>query len=90
MVGSGGASASEAAQLDRLEDQAAHGGGGSWEYLCLVRRLKVRRSEPVLRFGLSLLNDPKARSKLGSEGNARIPWNRYMKQIYSLFRLSEN
>lgn len=67
MVGSGGTSASEAAQLDRLEDQAAHGGGGAWEYLCLVRRLKARRSEPVLRLGLSLLNDSKARSKLGSE-----------------------
>ncbi|KAJ3685703.1 hypothetical protein LUZ61_014867 [Rhynchospora tenuis] len=67
MVGSGGASASEAAQLARLEEQAAHGGGGAWEYLCLVRRLKVRRPEPVLRLGLALLNDSKARSKLGSE-----------------------
>ncbi|XP_078177801.1 uncharacterized protein LOC144572211 [Carex rostrata] len=67
MVGSGGSSASEAAQLNQLEEQATHGGGGAWEYLCLVRRLKVRRPEPVLRLGLSLLNDPKARSKLGSE-----------------------
>ncbi|MBA0742422.1 hypothetical protein Gogos_015479, partial [Gossypium gossypioides] len=43
------------------------GGGGAWEYLCLVRKLKVRRSEKVLKYGLSILNDPKKRSALGPE-----------------------
>ncbi|PON87116.1 N-terminal acetyltransferase A, auxiliary subunit [Trema orientale] len=57
----------EETQLDRLENQVDNGGGGAWEYLCLVRKLKVRRSEKVLKHGLSILNDPKKRSSLGSE-----------------------
>nr|DAD19621.1 TPA_asm: hypothetical protein HUJ06_021084 [Nelumbo nucifera] len=57
----------EEAQLNRLENQVDNGGGGAWEYLCLVRKLKVRRSEKVLKHGLSILNDPKQRSKLGGE-----------------------
>ena len=61
-------SKTEETQLDRLENQVDNGGGGAWEYLCLVRKLKVRRSEKVLKHGLSILNDPKKRSSLGSEG----------------------
>ncbi|KAJ4955390.1 hypothetical protein NE237_012173 [Protea cynaroides] len=59
--------AAEEAQLNRLENQVDNGGGGAWEYLCLVRKLKVRRSEKVLKHGLSILNDPKKRSKLGGD-----------------------
>ncbi|XP_072987009.1 uncharacterized protein [Typha latifolia] len=59
--------AAEEAQLDRLESQVENGGGGAWEYLSLVRKLKVRRSDKVLKHGLSILNDPKTRSKLGGE-----------------------
>ncbi|TKY61403.1 ER membrane protein complex subunit 2-A [Spatholobus suberectus] len=57
----------EETQLNRLENQVDNGGGGAWEYLCLVRKLKVRRSEKVLKHGLSVLNDPKQRSTLGSD-----------------------
>ena len=35
----------EETQLRMLENQVDNGGGGAWEYLCLVRKLKVRRSE---------------------------------------------
>ncbi|XP_068635357.1 uncharacterized protein [Aristolochia californica] len=59
--------AAEEIQLDRLESQVEHGGGGAWEYLCLVRKLKVRRPEKVLKYGLAILNNPKKRSKLGGE-----------------------
>uniref|UniRef100_A0A0D9VBN9 ER membrane protein complex subunit 2 n=1 Tax=Leersia perrieri TaxID=77586 RepID=A0A0D9VBN9_9ORYZ len=59
--------ADDEARLLRLEEQAEHGGGGAWEYLCLARRLRARRPEPVLRLGLALLNDSSARSRLGSE-----------------------
>ncbi|XP_020080578.1 ER membrane protein complex subunit 2-like [Ananas comosus] len=59
--------AAEEARLRRLESQVENGGGGAWEYLCLVRKLKLRRSDQVLRHGLALLNDPRARSKLGGE-----------------------
>ncbi|XP_027350887.1 ER membrane protein complex subunit 2 isoform X3 [Abrus precatorius] len=57
----------EETQLNRLESQVDNGGGGAWEYLCLVRKLKVRRSEKVLKHGLSILNDPKQRSTLGHD-----------------------
>ncbi|RDY08038.1 ER membrane protein complex subunit 2 [Mucuna pruriens] len=57
----------EETQLNRLENQVDNGGGGAWEYLCLVRKLKVRRSEKVLKHGFSILNDPKQRSTLGSD-----------------------
>ncbi|KAM1353971.1 hypothetical protein ACFX2H_033380 [Malus domestica] len=60
-------SKTEETQLNRLENQVDNGGGGAWEYLCLVRKLKVRRSEKVLMYGLSILNDLKKRSGLGSE-----------------------
>ncbi|KAG0453195.1 hypothetical protein HPP92_025859 [Vanilla planifolia] len=59
--------AAEEAQLNRLESQVDNGGGGAWEYLCLVRKLKARRSEKVLLHGLSILNNPKDRSRLGGE-----------------------
>lgn len=58
----------EETQLNRLESQVDNGGGGAWEYLSLVRKFKVRRSEKVLNHGLSILNDPKQRSTLGPEG----------------------
>lgn len=57
----------ELTQLNRLENQVDNGGGGAWEYLCLVRKLKVRNSDKVLKHGLSILNDPRKRSTLGSD-----------------------
>lgn len=61
-------SKTEEEQVNRLESQVDNGGGGAWEYLSLVRKLKLRRSDKVLKHGLSLLNDRKSRSALGSEG----------------------
>ncbi|KAL4319461.1 hypothetical protein GQ457_18G007690 [Hibiscus cannabinus] len=60
-------SKTEETQLNRLEIQVDNGGGGAWEYLCLARKLKVRRPEKVLKYGLSILNDSKKRSALGPE-----------------------
>lgn len=60
-------SKTEEAQLEQLENQVDNNGGGVWEYLCLVRKLKLRRSDKVLKHGLSILNDPKQRSVLGTE-----------------------
>lgn len=60
-------SKTEETQLSNLETQVDNGGGGAWEYLCLVRKLKVRRSDRVLKHGLSILNDPKKRSSLGPD-----------------------
>jgi len=60
-------SETEEAQVNRLENQVDNGGGGAWEYLCLVRKPKLRRSDKVLKHGLSILNDPKQRSSLGPE-----------------------
>ena len=57
--------AEDEARLLRLEEQAEHGGGGAWEYLCLARR-----PAHVLRVGLALLNNASARSGLASERNA--------------------
>ncbi|XP_057722428.1 uncharacterized protein LOC130936381 [Arachis stenosperma] len=54
-------------QLNRLESQVDNAGGGAWEYLCLVRKLKLRRSDKVLKHGLSILNNPSKRSALGPE-----------------------
>ncbi|KAJ0964328.1 hypothetical protein J5N97_029450 [Dioscorea zingiberensis] len=59
--------AAEEAQLNRLETQVDNGGGGAWEYLCHVRKLKARRPDKVLKHGLSILNNAKARSNLGAE-----------------------
>ncbi|KAI3979792.1 hypothetical protein MKX01_013887 [Papaver californicum] len=59
--------ATEEVELNRLENQVDNGGGSDWEYLCLVRKLKVRRSGKVLKHGLLILNDSKKRSKLGGE-----------------------
>ncbi|XP_058106204.1 uncharacterized protein LOC131249429 [Magnolia sinica] len=59
--------AAEEAELRRLESEVENGGGGAWDYLCLVRKLKSRRSDMVLKFGLPILKDAKARSKLGTE-----------------------
>lgn len=61
-------SKTEEEQVNRLENQVENGGGGAWEYLCLVRKLKLRRSDKVLKYGFSILNDPKKRSALGPEG----------------------
>ncbi|XP_031128633.1 ER membrane protein complex subunit 2-like [Ipomoea triloba] len=60
-------SKTEEEKLTRLENQVDNGGGGAWDYLCLVRKLKLRRSDKVLKHGLSLLNDSKTRSGLGAE-----------------------
>ncbi|KAJ6805790.1 ER membrane protein complex subunit 2-A-like [Iris pallida] len=59
--------AAEEAKLERLESQVENGGGGAWEYLSLVSSLKARRSDKVLKYGLSILNDSSARSRLGTE-----------------------
>lgn len=61
-------SKTEEEQLNRLENQVENGGGGAWEYLCLVRKLKLRRSDKVLKYGFPILSDPKKRSALGPEG----------------------
>ncbi|CAN7107834.1 unnamed protein product [Brassica rapa subsp. narinosa] len=57
----------EERELNQLENQVENGGGGVWEYLYLVRKLKVRRSEIVLKHGLSILNDSGKRSALGPD-----------------------
>lgn len=59
--------AAEEKELKRLETQVENGGGGAWDYLCLVRKLKGRCSHNVLKFGLPILKDPNTRSKLGSD-----------------------
>jgi len=38
------------------------------EYLSLVRKLKLRRSNIVAKHGLELLNKASERSRLGSDG----------------------
>lgn len=58
----------EETQLNQLENQVDNGGGGAWEYLSLVRKLKVRRSEQVLKHGSSILSDSGKRSALGPDG----------------------
>ncbi|KAG6390976.1 hypothetical protein SASPL_148722 [Salvia splendens] len=60
-------SKTEEEQLIRLENQVENGGGGAWEYLCLVRTLKLRRSDKVFKYGSAILSDPKKRSALGPE-----------------------
>ncbi|CAL9231855.1 unnamed protein product [Arabidopsis halleri] len=57
----------EETQLNQLEIQVDNAGGGAWDYLCLVRDLKIRRSEKVLKHGSSILNDPRKRSALGPD-----------------------
>lgn len=61
--------AAEETQLKRLELEVENGGGGAWDYLCLVRKLKVRRSHNVLKYGLPIVKDPNLRSKLGNDGH---------------------
>lgn len=58
---------SEERELDKLEQQVEEGGGGVVDYLSLVRKLKVRRSNIVAKHGLALLNKASERSKLGSD-----------------------
>ncbi|KAE9598092.1 putative tetratricopeptide-like helical domain-containing protein [Lupinus albus] len=57
----------EETQLNNLENQVDNGGGGAWEYLSLIRKLNLRRSDKVLNHGLSILNNPKFRSTLGPD-----------------------
>ncbi|BBN12760.1 hypothetical protein Mp_5g22660 [Marchantia polymorpha subsp. ruderalis] len=58
----------EEAELDRLEKQVDGGRKeDTAQYLSLVRKLKVRRSEKVALHGLALLNSPSAASKLGDD-----------------------
>jgi len=64
----------EETQLNRLESQVDNGGGGAWEYLCMVRKPKVRRSVNVLKHGLLILNDSKKRSSLDPEGLLSLFW----------------
>ncbi|GKB34288.1 hypothetical protein Tco_0879230 [Tanacetum coccineum] len=67
-------SKTEESKLQELETQVENGGGGAWEYLSLVRKLKLRRSDKVLKHGLTILNDPKKRSNLGPDGNFQLKW----------------
>ncbi|KZV54414.1 ER membrane protein complex subunit 2-like [Dorcoceras hygrometricum] len=60
-------SKTEEEQLNRLENQVDNGGGGAWEYLSLLIKLKIRRSDKVLKYGVPILNDHKKRSALGPE-----------------------
>ncbi|GAB4855408.1 hypothetical protein Ancab_024031 [Ancistrocladus abbreviatus] len=60
-------SKSEEAELNALESQVENGGGGAWDYLSLIRKLKIRRSDNVLKYGLPILNDPKKRATLGDD-----------------------
>lgn len=64
--------AAEETQLKRLEMQVENGGGGAWDYLCLLHKLKVRQSHNVLKYGLPIVNDPNLRSKLGNDGHFSI------------------
>ncbi|KAL8148346.1 hypothetical protein AgCh_005643 [Apium graveolens] len=58
----------EEVEVNKLENQVENGGGGAWEYLSLVRKLKLRRHNQVLKHGLSLLNNSNLRSSLGPDG----------------------
>lgn len=60
-------SKTEEEEVKQLENQVDNGGGGAWEYLSLVRKLKLRRPNKVLKYGLSILNDPSQRSALGPD-----------------------
>lgn len=62
-------SKTEESEVNKLENQVDNGGGGAWEYLSLVRKLKLRRSNQVLKHGLSILNNSNLRSSLGPDGN---------------------
>ncbi|KAL6570323.1 hypothetical protein OROMI_014837 [Orobanche minor] len=68
-------SKTEEEQVNRLENQVENGGAGVWEYHCLVKKLKLRRSDKVLKHGFSILNNPKKRSVLGSEGVCGLKWS---------------
>nr|GEY73255.1 ER membrane protein complex subunit 2-like [Tanacetum cinerariifolium] len=65
-------SKTEESKLQELETQVENGGGGAWEYLSLVRKLKLRRSDKVLKHGLTILNDPKKRSNLGPDEKKKL------------------
>ncbi|KAJ7522219.1 hypothetical protein O6H91_18G002000 [Diphasiastrum complanatum] len=54
-------------EVDRLEQELESGHGDVTEYLGLVRKLKLRRSANVLKHGVALLNNPSAKSKLGTD-----------------------
>ncbi|KAK1393753.1 ER membrane protein complex subunit 2 [Heracleum sosnowskyi] len=60
-------SKTEELEVNKLENQVDNGGGGAWEYLSLVRKLKLRRSNQVLKHGLSILNNSNLRSSLGPD-----------------------
>ncbi|XP_071720308.1 uncharacterized protein [Rutidosis leptorrhynchoides] len=62
-------SKTEESQLQQLENQVENGGGAAaaWDYISLVRKLKLRRSDKVLKHGLTILNDPNKRSALGPD-----------------------
>lgn len=82
--------AAEDVHLNRLESQVENGGGGAWEYLCLVKKLKVRGSDKVLKFGLPILNDPRARSKLGGEGmGLLLVWMLFLPLVFVLVYLPQ-
>lgn len=75
-------------ELGRLEEQVEGGGGDIPQYLSLIRKLKVRRSEKVAQHGMALLNNPSARSKLGAEGKLFLSGDntRRCKKFKNFFR----
>ena len=59
--------ATSRSDLQRLEMKVDEGVGNIAEYLSLLRKFKLRRSEKVVIHGSSLLKDSSSRRKLGSE-----------------------
>lgn len=55
------------AELDRFEKEVDDGVGDVPEYLALLRKFKLRRSDKVVKHGVFLLNNAAARRKLGTE-----------------------
>ncbi|MCO5555336.1 hypothetical protein L7F22_008882 [Adiantum nelumboides] len=53
--------------LEKLERKVEEGVGNVEEWLSLLRKFKLRRSEKVTIHGSALLSDPSSRKKLGSE-----------------------
>lgn len=60
-------SAATRSHFERLERKVDEGVGNVPEYLALLRKFKLRRSENVSLHGSALLSNPSARRKLGSE-----------------------
>ncbi|KAL8092028.1 hypothetical protein AgCh_034345 [Apium graveolens] len=69
-------SKTEEVEVNKLESQVENSSGGAWEYLSLLRKLKLRRPNQVLKHGLSLLNNSNLRSSLGPD-----EWTLYVQVV---------